>query len=355
MIEHLELRVQGMTCAACVARVERKLGKLAGVQAATVNLATERAAVDYLATEVSPERINAAIRDAGYEPVDIVEQKDREAEAREAEQAALRRDLWLAVAFAVPVVFIAMGPMIVPGLGDAMARVLPEKAWHWFELLLATPVQFIAGRRFYRQGWAELRHLSPGMNTLVMLGSSAAYFYSLLTVIAPTIFPEGTANRYFEASAMIIMLILVGKYLEARAKGRTSDAIRKLVQLQPETALVERDGQAVEVRVEELVPGDLVLVRPGDRIPVDGVATEGSSYVDESMITGEPDTRRQGPEGRGRRRHREQDRSIHVPRHARRSRHRAGPDHQDGRGRSGLEAADPAARRPHRRRSSFPS
>jgi len=293
--ERLELHVQGMTCAACVARVERKLGKLPGVQTATVNLATERARVGYRAAEVSPERIKAAIRDAGYEPVDIVEHGDREAEARETEQAALRSDLRIAVAFAVPVVILAMGPMIVPGLGDAMARVLPEQAWHWLELMLATPVQFIAGRRFYRQGWAELRHLSPGMNTLVMLGSSAAYFYSVLTVIAPTVFPEGTANRYFEASAMIITLILVGKYLEARAKGHTSDAIRKLVQLQPETALVERDGQQVEVRVEELVPGDLVLVRPGDRIPVDGRVTEGSSYVDESMITGEPVPVTKGP------------------------------------------------------------
>jgi Cu+-exporting ATPase len=294
--EHFEVRVGGMTCAACVARVERKLGKLAGVQSATVNLATERAGVEYVAGEVSPARIKAAIRDAGYEPIDIVEHKDREAEAREAEQASLRRDLRLAVAFAIPVVLLAMGPMVVPGLGDTMARVLPVKAWHWLELLLATPVQFIAGRRFYRQGWSELRHLSPGMNTLVMLGSSAAYFYSVTTVVAPSIFPAGTANRYFEASAVIISLILVGKYLEARAKGRTSDAIRKLVRLQPDTALVERDGQPVEVRVEELVPGDRVLVRPGERIPVDGMVIDGASYVDESMITGEPVPVAKGPD-----------------------------------------------------------
>ena len=288
MTEHFDLRVQGMTCASCVARVERKLGKLAGVQAATVNLATERAGIDYLAAEVSPERIMAAIRDAGYEPVEIVERKDREAEAREAEQAGLRRDLRLALVFTLPVVLLAMGPMILPGLEAAMARLLPQKAWHWLELLLATPVQFIAGRRFYRQGWAELRHFSPGMNTLVMLGSSAAYFYSVLTVVAPAIFPAGTANRYFEASAVIITLILVGKYLEAQAKGRTSDAIRKLVRLQPETALVEREDGPIEVRVEDLVPGERIFVRPGDRVPVDGRVIEGTSYVDESMITGEP-------------------------------------------------------------------
>ena len=296
MTEHFELRVGGMTCAACVGRVERKLGKLAGVQSASVNLATERAAIDYVAAEVSPERIKAAIRDAGYEPIEIVEQKDREAEAREAEQASLRRDLRLAVGFTVPVVLLAMGPMIVPGLGDAMTRVLSPKVWHWVELLLATPVQFVAGRRFYRQGWAELRHFSPGMNTLVMLGSSAAYFYSVVTVVAPGIFPAGTANRYFEASAVIITLILVGKYLEARAKGRTSDAIRKLVQLQPETATVEREGGPIEVRVEELVPGDRIVVRPGDRVPVDGLIIDGTSYVDESMITGEPVPVSKGPD-----------------------------------------------------------
>jgi len=294
--EHFELRVGGMTCAACVARVERKLGKLSGVESASVNLATERAGIDYRAAEISQETIKAAIRDAGYEAIEIVEQRDREVEAREAEQASLSRDLRLAVAFTVPVVLLAMGPMIVPGLGDAMARLFPPKAWHWLELLLATPVQFVAGRRFYRQGWAELRHFSPGMNTLVMLGSSAAYFYSFLTVVVPSIFPAGTANRYFEASAAIITLILFGKFLEARAKGRTSDAIRKLVQLQPATARVERDEGPVEVRVEQLVPGDRVVVRPGDRIPVDGLIVDGESFVDESMITGEPVPVSKGPD-----------------------------------------------------------
>jgi Cu+-exporting ATPase len=228
--------------------------------------------------------------------VEIVARRDREAEAREAEQAALLRDLRLALAFTLPVVFLAMTPMVVPGLDSAMVRLLPQKAWHWLELLLATPVQFIAGRRFYRQGWAELRHFSPGMNTLVMLGSSAAYFYSVLTVVVPAIFPAGTANRYFEASAVIITLILVGKLLEARAKGRTSDAIRKLVRLQPETALVERAGASTEVPVAELVPGDRIFVRPGDRVPVDGRIVDGTSYVDESMITGEPVPVSKGPD-----------------------------------------------------------
>jgi Cu+-exporting ATPase len=156
------------------------------------------------------------------------------------------------------------------------------------ELLLATPVQFVAGWRFYRLAWAELRHLSPGMNTLVVMGSSAAYFYSLLAVLVPEIFPAGTANLYFEAAAVIITLILFGKHLEAKAKGRTSDAIRKLMRLRAKTARVVRDGEVTEVPIEEVVPGDFVQVRPGERIPVDGTVTEGSSYVDESMISGEP-------------------------------------------------------------------
>jgi Cu+-exporting ATPase len=178
--------------------------------------------------------------------------------------------------------------MLWPALGGAMKALLPATAWHWLELLLATPVQFYMGRRFYRQGWAEIRHLNPGMSTLVMMGSSAAYFYSVLAILAPGLFPAGTANLYFEASATIITLILAGKYLEARAKGRTSAAIRKLMELQPETAAVERDGEFIEVPIAEVVGGDCIRVRPGERIPVDGLVLDGSSYVDVSMVTGEP-------------------------------------------------------------------
>jgi len=181
-----------------------------------------------------------------------------------------------------------MGPMLWPALGGAMTALLPQKAWHWLELLLATPVQFYAGRRFYRHGWAEIRHLNPGMSTLVMMGSSAAYFYSVLAILVPGLFPAGTANLYFEASATIITLILAGKYLEAQAKGRTSAAIRKLMELQPGSASVERDGTFVEVAIGDVVPNDRIRVRPGERIPVDGTVLDGSSYIDVSMVTGEP-------------------------------------------------------------------
>jgi Cu+-exporting ATPase len=277
-----------MTCAACVMRVERVVRKLPGVVGATVNLATERAAVDYHPDAVDPARIREAISGAGYAPAEIPRDADSTLEAQTEEREGLLRDLRLAVWLTVPLVVVAMGPMVAPGLRDLMAGLLPERGWGWVELALATPVVFVAGRRFFRQGWGELRHGSPGMNTLVMMGASAAYLYSVLAVVAPGIFPPGTANLYFEASAVIVTLILFGRYLESRAKGRTSDAIRKLMRLQARSARVLRDGRAEEIPIERVVPGDLVQVRPGEKVPVDGEVTEGGSYVDESMISGEP-------------------------------------------------------------------
>ncbi len=284
----IELGVQGMTCASCVARVERVLKKQPGVANATVNLATEKASIEFSPDAVSVQRLKAAIEDAGYEPVDLAAEPDAQAVAHEHEQEKLRRALVLGAALSAPLVLIAMLPMLVPGLEAAMARIFPMPVWGALELALATPVQFVVGKRFYRQGWAEISHKSPGMNTLVMMGSSAAYFYSLVALIAPSIFPAGTAHLYFEASAVIITLILFGKYLEAKAKGRTSEAIKKLMQLQVKTARVLRDGESVELPIDAVVPGDHVQVRPGERVPVDGVVLEGKSFVDESMITGEP-------------------------------------------------------------------
>ena len=287
--DHSEARfgVQGMTCAACVARVERTLEKLPGVNEATVNLATENATVEFEPGVVSLDDIQAAVKNAGYEPMPL-DQGSPEAEAIKAtEEEDLLRDLRLAALFTVPLFIISMGPMVIPGMRVAMLRWLPETAWGWLELLLATPVVFGAGRRFFKLGWAEVRHLNPGMNTLVMMGSSAAYFYSLLALVAPQIFPVGTANLYFEAAAVIVTLILFGRYLEAKAKGRTSQAIRQLIQLQPKTARVIRAGESLEVDVDQVLTGDLIQVRPGERIPTDGTITDGSSWVDESMITGE--------------------------------------------------------------------
>ncbi len=280
--------VGGMSCASCVARVEKAVRKLPGVVDASVNLATEKAVVRYAPKMLTPGRIAEAVAAAGYsakpEPAPGAAGEE---DGKSGELAALRRDLIFAAAFTIPLFIVSMGKML-PGLGDAMAAIMPERAWMWIEFLLATPVLFYAGWRFFRTGWAELRHLSPGMNSLVMLGASAAYFYSLLALIVPQIFPAGTATTYFEAAGVIVTLILLGRFLEAIAKGRTSQAIKRLLQLQVKTARVVRDGAEIEIPIEEVIAGDMVHVRPGERVPVDGMVTEGASYVDESMLTGEP-------------------------------------------------------------------
>ncbi len=289
--EHREIGIAGMTCASCVARVERAIRRLPGVLEASVNLATEKASIAYLPDVIDFERIKAAIAEAGYTPVETAETagaaRAGEGDSRQQEIAELRKKVVFAAVFTVPLFLVAM-VRYVPAVNEAMLTILPERGWMWVELALATPVQFYAGWRFYRQGWAELRHLSPGMSSLVMLGTSAAFVYSLLALLAPQFFPEGAAKTYFEAAGVIITLILLGRLLEAVAKGRTSEAIKKLMRLQPATARVIRDGEEVEVPVEEVAVGDRVVVRPGERLPVDGIVVEGESYVDESMITGEP-------------------------------------------------------------------
>ncbi len=291
VLAETEFGIGGMTCASCVGRIERRLARLAGVASVEVNLATERARVRYAPEQIRPQALHQAVRDAGYEPRLSTPEggaEDPEQAAREAEIRGLRRDVRWAAVLTVPLVLIAMGPYFIPGFEGLLLSLAPEKAWRWLELVLATPVLFGTGRRFFRHGIAEVRALSPGMSTLVMFGSSAAYFYSVFALIAPALFPEGTANSYFEAAGVIVTLILLGKYLEAVAKGRTSEAIKKLMQLQAKTARVVRDGVEVEVPIEEVVEGDRVSVRPGERVPVDGEVVDGNSYVDESMITGEP-------------------------------------------------------------------
>jgi len=284
----VELSVGGMTCASCVARVEKVIGQLPGVTDASVNLATEKASVSFTSGAQDATTIANAIEQAGYEARAMsAESGDREAEAREAETRECRNKLLLAAAFTVPLFLVAMLKM-APGAGDIMMALLGERSWIGIEFILATPVVFYAGRGFYVSGWAEVSHLNPGMNSLVMLGASAAYFYSLAALVAPDIFPDGTATSYFEAAGVIVTLILLGRYLEAIAKGRTSEAIKKLLQLQAKTVRVIRDGIETEIPIEEVVAGDLVVVRPGERLAVDGIVTEGSSYVDESIISGEP-------------------------------------------------------------------
>ncbi|MES1945154.1 heavy metal translocating P-type ATPase [Salinisphaera sp. PC39] len=286
-VAEAEIGVGGMSCASCVSRVERELRRTPGVASVSVNLPMEKAVVRYLPETVTPPRLGEAIRAAGYEPRLPSSDSEAEDDSEDRERRSMQRRVWFAAALTLPLVAVGMGKMM-PGIGDGMLELLPERGWVLIEWLLVTPVLFYAGRSFYTQGWAEMRHLSPGMNSLVMIGASAAYFYSLLALTVPWIFPEGTAHSYFEAAGVIVTLILVGRYMEHIAKGRTSQAIKKLVSLQARTARVSRDGEVEEIAVEAVVPGDIVIVRPGERLPVDGEVIEGDSYVDESMISGEP-------------------------------------------------------------------
>lgn len=287
-VESLELPITGMTCAACVVRVEKALKKVEGVGNATVNLATERATVAYTGT--NPTLLKRAVREAGYGILEIEEGQNRadaEREAREKETQKLKRSVIFSAILAIPLVLIAMVPMIWEPAMALLMRVATMNVWNWIMLALATPVQFGPGLRFYNHGWKALRSGSPNMNSLVMIGTSAAYFYSLAVTLFPSIFPYQARHVYFEASAVVITLILLGKYFEAVAKGRTSDAMRKLLSLQAKTARVIKGKKELELPISEVLPDDVIAVRPGEKIPVDGVVLSGNSYVDESMITGE--------------------------------------------------------------------
>ncbi len=293
-VANLEMGITGMTCAACVTRVEKALSKVPGVVNASVNLATERASIQYIPGSASQTQFKTAIREAGYDVLKAQVGKDRsdvEREAREAEIAVLKRDLIFATAFGVPLLLLAMIPMLWMPAMMFLQSLAPARVWDWLMLALAAPVYFGPGRRFLTHGWKALFSGSPDMNSLVMLGTSAAFWYStavvLLETFVPGLIPENGRSVYFEAAGVVIALILLGKYLEAIAKGRTSQAMKKLVNLQAKTARVVRNGVELELPLDEVLANDLVSVRPGEKIPVDGTVISGSSFVDESMITGE--------------------------------------------------------------------
>jgi Cu+-exporting ATPase len=287
-----ELPITGMTCTNCALTIERTLKRLDGVVDATANFATERATVEYLPGVVSLAAIQQAIRDVGYDVVAAGEGEDAEDLERAAREAEVRdqtRKFWIGVAFTLPLFLLSMGRDF--GLLGEWAHA----PWvNWLFLGLATPVQFYVGWDYYVGGFKSLRAGSANMDVLVAMGSSVAYFYSLAVLLVPSL----GGHVYFETSAMIITLIKLGKVLEARAKGRTSEAIKKLMGLRPKTARVVRDGAEADVPIESVVLGDVVVVRPGERLPVDGVVIEGHSAVDESMLTGEslPVDKRPGSE-----------------------------------------------------------
>ncbi|SDF35982.1 heavy metal translocating P-type ATPase [Sulfitobacter delicatus] len=285
----LELGIEGMTCASCVLRVERAIAAVPEVLSASVNLATERATITV--SDTSPSQtaaIEMAITKAGYAPKSAtITSASRDAD-KEQELRKLKRDLAVSSALTLPVFIAEMGGHLVPPFHHWLMMSFGQTTLYLAYFLLATVVQFGPGLRFYAKGIPALLRMAPDMNALVVLGSSAAWGFSVVATFAPGLLPAGTDNVYFEASAVIITLILLGRYLEAKAKGRTSQAIARLTGLQAKSARVEREGAFVDVALEDVRPGDIVQVRPGDRIPVDGTVQSGSSFVDEAMISGEP-------------------------------------------------------------------
>lgn len=287
-LETVELGIEGMHCASCVGNVERALMAVPGVVSAHVNLASERATIEAAADEAA---LMAAVKEAGYTPrriTDSAAETETHADIRAKEQAALKRDVLTAAIFTLPLFVLEMGSHLIPSLGHALMNAVGVFPLHILYFVLATIVVFGPGRRFIRHGAASFRRLSPDMNALVMLGSLAAWGYSTLATFVPRLFPQGAAQVYFESAAVIVTLILLGRYLEAKAKGRTSAAITHLMGLQPKTARVERDGEPVDIPIADVKQGDIVVVRPGERIAVDGAVVSGASHVDESMISGEP-------------------------------------------------------------------
>ncbi|HVG35517.1 MAG TPA: heavy metal translocating P-type ATPase [Pyrinomonadaceae bacterium] len=291
-------------------QLESYLRTLPGIADASFNLGTMEVRVEYLADATDGEKIRRAIEDFGYSVREVQGDDssavDTEQAAREEEYKSLRRKFWFAVVLSAPVLLIAMSH------GRISALDFPGS--NWLQLVLTTPVVFYSGLQFYRGAWAAFRHRAADMNTLIAVGTGAAYLYSVAATVAPSFFADKHAGEamagmngmnqatmipvYFEAASVIIALILLGRLLESRAKGRTSDAIRRLMGLQAKTARVLRDGQEIDIPVEEVAVNDLVRVRPGEKIPVDGVVEEGASAVDESMLTGEslPVEKRKGEE-----------------------------------------------------------
>ncbi len=293
--EQVDIPITGMTCAACARNIEQQLSSTEGVSRAGVNFATSRATVQYDPSVTGVKQLMGAIKELGYTPHEVPADEDLtgedfEASAREDEYRDLRRKFWVAAVLSLPVLVIAMS--------HGRISWLDFPGINWLQFVLTTPVVFYSGLQFYRGAWSAFRHRTADMNTLIAIGTGAAYLYSVATLVAPGFFHLSAAHDamaggnmsppvYFEAASVIIALILLGRLLETRAKGRTSEAIRRLAGLQAKTARVVRNGAEVDVPVAEVVSGDTVIVRPGERIPVDGVVIGGASAVDESMLTGE--------------------------------------------------------------------
>ncbi len=304
--QRCELSLVGMHCASCAGRIEKALCSSSGVVNASVNFATSRATVRYDPNTTDVASLGRVVRDLGYDVIepqasggadDGEAMRAAESRQRETEYRRQQTRFFIALVLTLPVAVLSMAGHLVP----AVAPILDFPGRHWLELVLTTPVLFWAGGEFFTGAWAAARHRVADMNTLVSLGTLSAYLYSVVATAAPgslLVTAETTAGHghgtvaspgvYFEVAAIIVTLILMGRLLEARARSKTGSAIRALMGLQPKTARVERDGVLLEIPVANLLVGDIVLVRPGEKVPVDGIVVEGESSVDESMLTGEP-------------------------------------------------------------------
>ncbi len=288
-LNEITIPIEGMTCAACSAKIERAVSRLEGVASASVNLTTEKAAIKYDSNKIKLKTIKQKISDLGYRPLDAIDKKD-ELDRKMREISTLKTKLVVSIIFCVALLYVSMGHMIswlklpLPKLVDPMVNPLNYAI---VQIILTLPI-VIAGYKFYTVGFKALIKGAPNMFSLIAIGTSAAILYSLYSLYLIVMGSHDAVNNlYFETAGVIITLILLGKYLEALSKGKTSQAIKKLINLAPKTAVVIKHGKEISVIIEEVEIGDIVVVKPGDRIPVDGVIIDGVTTIDESMLTGE--------------------------------------------------------------------
>lgn len=289
----LELAIEGMSCASCVRRIENALLAVPGVIHANVNLATQQAQIS--TGQVAVDKLIQAIEQKGFSAQVLTADTSITATHQQQQQQTstqlqhLKQQLWLALAFAVPLFILEMGGHLIPSFAKWLDQNIGQSTLWLIQGLLAAAALLLPGRQLLKQGWQALWRLSPDMNSLVALGTSAAFGYSLVATFFPQLLPGGTVNVYYEAVGVIIALIILGRFLEAKAKSNTSAAIQGLVQLQPKTAwLIQADGQQSQCPIEQVQLGDQLAIRPGERIPLDGLVLTGTSFVDESMLSGEP-------------------------------------------------------------------
>lgn len=281
--EKAEFAITGMTCAACSTRIEKGLNKLEGVTKASVNLALETASVEYSPSQIDPQDITQRVEKLGYGAKLKSEEKEEEQSYREKELSKQKGKFWFSFILSVPLLWAMVSHFTFTSFIP-----LPHMLMNpWVQLALATPVQFVVGKQFYIGAFKALRNKSANMDVLVALGTSATYFYSLYSSLKSLGSSAHTTQLYYETSAILITLILLGKLFEANAKGRSSEAIKKMMGLQAKTAVVVRDGAEIEIPVEEVQKGEVIFIKPGEKVPVDGEIIEGQSALDESMLTGE--------------------------------------------------------------------